>query len=267
MKKKEFREKTLVIASNLVTGLVKKVRVFDTVSSTNTKAKEFARKGEPHGTVLISRAQKKGRGRFDRVWNSPTGGIYFSIILRPDSFTFNEATLMPLWSAVAVSDSLFSYGLHPAIKWPNDVRVNEKKIAGILIESEGMENRLSWVILGIGVNLNTDLNQFPSDLEPKITSVSNELGVMVDYHVFLKQLFYQLDTQYQLYINKDYDTILREWKRYSDTIGRTVRIVTSSGEILGKAWDIDRSGFLVVKTGSGEYKKITTGDCIYLDEL
>ena len=126
MKDTTFIEKTLNFSKNLNIDFVKKIIVFDEIPSTNSEAKKLARKGEEEGTVIITQIQKKGRGRFDRLWESPEGGLYLSIILRPDCSP-NKATLLPLIAALAVSKTINSYDFSAKIKWPNDVRVNEKK--------------------------------------------------------------------------------------------------------------------------------------------
>jgi len=243
---------------------VKKAIMFDEVSSTNSKARELALKGEDEGTIVVAKKQNKGRGRFDRVWFSPEGGLYLSVILRPN-IPPDKTTLFPLIAALAVSKTINYFGLSSKIKWPNDVRINNRKVAGILLESETDENQLKFLVLGIGVNLNIDIEQFPKELKEISTSLSQELNKNVNYQDFLDKLTSFLAMYYKMFLNKDFDKILEEWRKLSDTIGRKVRIVTSSGEIIGKVTDVDESGFLIVITISGEHKKIMSGDCLYLD--
>ncbi len=266
MNEHTFKEKILVFSKSINIDLIKKFVVFDEISSTNIKAKELAQDDGAEGTVVIARMQKSGRGRFDRVWESPDGGLYLSIILKPD-VSPDKTTLLPLVAALAVSTTIRKYGLSAAIKWPNDVRVNKKKIAGILLESDVYKNQLRHVILGIGVNLNIDVNLFSKELKDAVTSLSHELHVTVDYHKFLEDMLSALDIYYTMFINGEFDCIIFEWKKRSDTIDRRVKIVTSSDEILGKAYDVDKSGFLLVITDSGEHKKIMSGDCLYFSEL
>ena len=266
MKNNKFIEKTLELSDYIDINLVKKFIVFDEISSTNSKAKELARNGKDEGTIVIARMQKKGRGRFDRVWQSPDGGLYLSIILRP-KLTPDKTTLLPLVGALAVSKTINLFGLCSKIKWPNDVRINRRKTAGILLESESEEKQVHYVVLGIGINLNIDINRFSKELRNAVTSLSYELNGNVDYQKFLKILLSTFDKYYAMFINRDFDTILKEWKMQSDTLGKRIKIVTSSDEIIGKAYDVDKSGFLIALTESGEYKKIMSGDCIYFDEL
>lgn len=263
MKDTMFIEKTLDFSKNLNINFVKKIIVFNEIPSTNSKAKELAQKGEEEGTIVISRIQKKGRGRFDRLWESPEGGLYLSIILRPDCPP-NKATLLTLVTSLVVSKTINRYDLSSNIKWPNDVRVNGKKIAGILLESEAHENKVEYIILGVGINLNTDTNLLSKKIKFISTSLSEEIGNSVDYYNFLKNLLFNFNKYYKIFLDKKYESILKEWKKQSDTLGRRVRITTSSEQIIGRACDIDQSGFLIVIKDSGKYKKATSGDSIYI---
>jgi len=170
-----------------------------------------------------------------------------------------------LIASLAVSKTINSYDFSAKIKWPNDVRVKEKKIAGILLESEAHENRLEYVVLGIGINLNTDTNLLSEEIRSISTSLSEEIGTSVDYHSFVKKLLFNFDKYYKVFLDKKYDYIIKEWKNQSDTVGRRVRITTSSEQIIGKACDIDQSGFLIVIRDSGERKKVASGDCTYIE--
>lgn len=261
-----FVKKTLDSLKKMDVSFVKNFVVFNEISSTNTKAKELIKENVKDGTIVISRIQKSGRGRFKRFWESPDGGLYLSIILRPD-ISPDKATLLPLLAALAVSKTIGIYGISSAIKWPNDVRVNKRKIAGILLESDVYKNKLRFVILGIGINLNVDMNLFSDEIKDYTTSILSELNTPVDYCKFLENLILTLDKYYSMLKNGEFTCIISEWKDLSDTLNRRVKIITSSEEIIGKAYDIDNSGFLIVITESGEYKKIMSGDCLYFNEL
>lgn len=264
MKKFTFADKTINLSENIDIDFIKKIIILDEVSSTNKKAKELARKGAEEGTIVIAKMQKNGRGRFDRLWESPEGGLYLSIILRPDC-PHNKTTLLPLLVSLAVSQTINSYNIPTKIKWPNDVRVNGKKIAGILLESETTKNKVEYTILGIGINLNIDVNLFSEDIKLISTSISEEIGKSIDYYQFIKYLLINLDKYYRFFLNKKYNYIINEWKNHSDTIGRKVRITTSSKQITGEANDIDQLGFLILNTNFGKQKTITSGDCTYIE--
>jgi len=259
------KQKIFDVIKSIDSKIVQKIIIFDEVTSTNNEAKKLIQNGEEEGTIILALTQKTGRGRFQRIWESPKGGLYFSIILKP-TVSPEKTTLLPLVGALAVSSTLRSYGLSAEIKWPNDVRVRKKKIAGILLESDAYKSHLHYVILGIGVNLNIDINVLSDEIKNKTTSLFQEHHA-VDYVKFLKELLLQLDTYYLLFLNEEYETIISEWKKQSDTMNRRVKIVSSTDEIIGAAYNVDNSGFLLVITDSGEYKKIMSGDCLYFDEL
>ena len=266
MNNSDFIKKTLNFSKKINSCFIKKFYVFDELPSTNAKAKELAQDCKEEGIVIISQIQKKGKGRFKRTWESPDGGLYLSIVLKPN-VSPDKTTLLPLVAALAVSTTISNYGPSSTIKWPNDVRVHKKKVAGILLESDVNENQLHHVILGIGVNLNIDVTLFSSELKDTATSLLHELHAAVDYNKFLENLLLSFDKYYAMFLNDEFDCIISEWKALSDTLDRRVKIVTSSDEIIGKAYDVDRSGFLLVVTDSGVYKKIMSGDCLYFDEL
>lgn len=262
MSENNFVENTQFFSKNLKNPLVKKILAFNETDSTNKKAKELAQKNEPEGTIIIAKIQKQGRGRFNRIWQSPEGGLYFSIILKPKIKT-EKSTLLPLVSALSVCKTIESIcDLDVKIKWPNDVLINGKKICGILLESDSDRNKINFIILGIGINLNIDTNSLSKDFNA--TSLSYEFGINLDFYDFFKKLLMNLDKYYKIFNNHDFNQILFEWKKNSDTIGKKIVIKTSNEEIKGKAFDVDENGFLVIQTDSGEYKKITSGDCLYL---
>jgi BirA family biotin operon repressor/biotin-[acetyl-CoA-carboxylase] ligase len=265
MNSSHFVKKTLKFFNTINLDFIKKMYVYDNISSTNRKAKEFAQKGVEEGTIVIAKYQIKGRGRFDRVWESPEGGMYLSIILRP-SCSPDKTTILPLLSSLVVSETINMYTLSSNIKWPNDVFVHEKKIAGILLESEVIKNKVQYVILGIGINLNTDIRRLSKEIKVRSTSVSEELGICIDYYLFLKHLLNNFNKYYKIFCKEDYTTIITNWKLLSDTIGKRITIKTINKQVTGKAIDIDQSGFLILKINHEKFKKITNGDCIYIEE-
>lgn len=259
---KEIRE----YSKNLPEGFIKKVVVSDSLDSTNSTAKQLAMAGAEEGTLVIAREQHQGRGRFDRVWQSPEGGMYLSLILRP-SISPEKLSLLPFIAGLAVVKAMDSFGLHTTIKWPNDVLANGKKIAGILLESEGVGRTIQYVVAGIGINLNTNLRTLSPDIQPRSTSLLHEKGASVDYLEFLKMILIQFEVFYVLLIHHQYERIIDEWKMHSDTLGKPVRVKTSTEIVQGVAVDVDPSGFLLLRTKGGETKKVYSGDCLYINEL
>jgi len=240
------------------------LHVFDELESTNRFAKECAQHGGLEGTVVLARRQTQGRGRFERVWESPEGGVYLSVLLRPQ-ISPEQTTLFPMLSAVAVSKTLKKFGVSSTIKWPNDVLIRGKKVAGILAESEICGAQVSYIVVGIGVNLNTKLRQLSPSLSSTSTSVFLEKQYLTDYCDFLRVLLSQFAAYYLKLVQNKSSEIVGEWKTLSDTLGKNVRLTTSSGDVIGVAEDIDASGFLLVRTSSGAQHRITSGDCVYFE--
>jgi len=246
-------------------NIIKKIHIFNHIDSTNKKAKELAQNNSKEGTIVISKVQKKGRGRFDRNWESPEGGLYFSIILKP-KITTEKTTLLPLLGALSVYKTIKEItDLNVKIKWPNDVMINGKKACGILLESESDKDQLKYIILGIGINLNNDISSLSKELHSVSTTISNEIGIKLNYYDFFEKLLINIEKYYKLFIQDKHDVLISEWKQNSDTIGRKITINASNEEIIGTAVDIDEFGFLLIKTDNNEIKRITTGDCIYIN--
>jgi len=260
MKETIFVKKTVEFSKNIHIDLVKKLFVFDEIDSTNSTAKEFAQAGAEEGTIIIARKQHHGRGRFDRIWQSPDGGVYLSIILRP-RISIEKISLLPLVTALAVVRTMTLYGLNLNIKWPNDVLVNGKKITGILLESEIKGDEIIYVVVGIGMNLNIDIRNLPLDIQPRSTSMFHELGHPVDYHEFLRTFFMQFEKVYFLFLGHQFEKIIDEWKNNTDMLGKKIRVQTSTETLKGIAFDI------LLRTENGEIKKILSGDCLYLNKL
>jgi len=266
MKESTYVKKTTGFLNKFDFDFVKKPFVFDELDSTNLSAKDLAKAGAEEGTVVIARTQRHGRGRFERSWESPEGGVYLSVILRP-RVPHEKTSLLPFVAALAVAKTINAYGIHATIKWPNDVRVNGRKIAGILLESEGKGPAIDYVVVGIGINLAVDLMRLSTEIQSKSTSLQNEVHHPVDYYEFLKTFFMKFEHFYEIFKGQRYAEIIDEWKMYSDTLGKSVRVKTMTEILQGTAVDVDQSGFLLLWTASGETKKILSGDCLYFDEL
>jgi BirA family transcriptional regulator, biotin operon repressor / biotin---[acetyl-CoA-carboxylase] ligase len=264
MKESLFVKHTTLFLRSL--DFVKNPVVFDELESTNATAKDLAKKGAQEGTVVIARTQKQGRGRFDRRWESPEGGMYLSLVLRP-KVSLEKTSLLSFVGALAVAKTINTYGVHATIKWPNDVRINGRKIAGILLESEAKGSTISSVIMGIGVNLAIDLQRLPAELQMTSTSLQNELHEAVDYDTFLQTFFKMFQHSYVIFQEQRFSDVIAEWKTYADTLGKQVRIQTMTETLQGTAVDVDESGFLLLRTTAGVTKKVLSGDCLYFDEL
>ncbi|MDR5673953.1 biotin--[acetyl-CoA-carboxylase] ligase [Halalkaliarchaeum sp. AArc-GB] len=241
----------------------------ESIPSTNERARRLAAQG--HSDVaVIADEQTHGRGRRDRGWTGPPGGIYASILLCPDRSP-GDAPLFTLAAAVAAVSACEAVGVDAGIKWPNDVIVevdaggdgkkdNEitgrggRKLAGILTETETEDDQLSWLVVGIGINANVDPETLPSGA----TSLSGERGTDIDRRVAIREL---LDRFYEL--ANDPDAVLPAWRERAITLGRRVRVETADGTVEGKAVDVTPPGALVVETSTGP-RTIHAGECSHL---
>ncbi|WP_435332790.1 biotin--[acetyl-CoA-carboxylase] ligase [Haloarchaeobius sp. TZWWS8] len=231
------------------------VEYHDSIASTNSRARELAAEGAEN-VVVVADEQTGGRGRLNRVWNAPSGGVWASILLRPQ-VPPAQVPLLTLAAAVAVTRTAREAGVEAGIKWPNDVLVPigdaDKKLAGILTEMEGEADRVSWVVVGIGVNVDVDVE----DLPETATSVRELVGE-ADRRVFCQRVlehFHDFST--------DFDSILPAWREHAITLGQRVRVETPGGDVVGEAVDVEHPGTLVVETEDGT-KRVSAGDCEHL---
>lgn len=233
---------------------------FSSLPSTNSEAARQAMNGAAEGLVIIAAEQTAGRGRLDREWISPAGaGLYFSVVLRPDS-QIGSLTLLPLLAAIAVHDALVdSCGLTTDIKWPNDILAAGRKICGILAET--IETTLGRaVIVGIGINLTA--NAFPDDLRASAISVEEATGAKPNCERLLSSLVSALTERYKLFQAGDGSAVIRrEWtSRSSYAQGKQVKVSCFNEEFAGTTCGLESDGALRVETDAGEIKIVRAGD-------
>ena len=227
------------------------IEYHDSIDSTNDRARELAKEGEGDVAVLADE-QTGSRGRLDRVWRAPSGGIWLSLVCRPD-FPPANAPIYTLAAAVAATDALATVGVDAEIKWPNDVLVDGKKLVGILTEMEGEADRISWIVVGIGINANVDGEEVPETA----TTVLERVGE-VDRTGLTRELIERFDE-----LRNDPEDVLSAWRVASATLGRRVRVETPGGDVVGTAIDVEFPGTLVVETETGK-RRISAGDCEHL---
>lgn len=248
------------ISHKLGTKIIgRKIYSYETTDSTNDVAHRLAQSGSPEGTVIFSEGQSKGRGRMGRQWLSPKGkGIYLSLILRPD-LSPAEAPKITLVSAVAVALAIRKVThLGALIKWPNDILINDRKACGILTEMSAEVNTVSYIVLGIGINVNTA----KADLPKEATSLKIETGEEVPRVELAQEILRELERQYRIFKEKGFKKIIEEWKGLSHTLGEEVKITCHGRKVEGTASDLDTSGALVVRLDNGFTEHITAGDVI-----
>jgi BirA family biotin operon repressor/biotin-[acetyl-CoA-carboxylase] ligase len=219
------------------------LRALPECGSTNDEAAAWARQGAPHGAVVIADAQTKGRGRLGRVWHSPPGAaLYFSMVLRPQ-VPLQRLPMLTLAAGVALAETVAQQDVVPVLKWPNDVLVDGKKLAGILTESAVQGGRVEHVIVGIGVNLHVD--EFP----PGLNAVSLHRYREVDRTQFAELLSARLLVWVQRFV--DDDGVTAAWKSFADCWGRTLEVSSGREKLRGVAEDLDRDGALLLRTETG----------------
>lgn len=229
--------------------------------STNTYAFRLAEEGEPEGTVIAAESQSAGKGRMGRLWSSPSGvNLYCSIILRPRIAPVNASQITFLSAVAAARAIRLVTPLQPAIKWPNDILINGKKVAGLLNELSAETDGVNFLVLGIGINVNMRSEQFPSDLRHPATSLFIEGGVEVDRTLVLRTLLAELDRLYGLYLDEGYEPVRREWLELCNVMQRRVRVSDNDAGFTGVAVGIDEYGALFVRRDDGREERVLSGD-------
>ena len=231
------------------------------VDSTNTFAVRLAADGEPEGSIVVAEVQTAGRGRLGRKWVAPPNvNILMSLILRPE-IPPQDAPMATLVAGVAVAGALNRhYGLGAGIKWPNDVLVDGKKVAGILTEMSAEPERVRHIVVGIGINVNMPAQAFPRDIRDASTSVMAILGRKVNRAEMLRHILAEFEGCYEALKSTDRRSILERWRGLSCTLGRTVKVSTFAGSMTGTAVDIDEDGRLIVESEDGVRRTVTAGD-------
>lgn len=244
--------KTMYIGKNIVH--------FETIGSTNLKAKELANNGCANGTVIVSEEQVSGRGRLGREWLSPRSkGIWTSIILKPEIPPM-EAYKLTIIAAAAVHCALLENGLSTLIKWPNDIVVDDKKVCGILTEMNAELNSIHSLIIGIGINVNTDLSDLPDELKDKASSLKIVAKRSFNRKSILASLLNHFELLYNDFINTgSIEGSLSICRKYSAVINREVLLIEGSKSTKVKVKDISANGHLIIEDGD-KVREIISGE-------
>ena len=252
------------IAKDLNTEYIgKNLYIYKEVSSTNTIAKFLSMNGVENGTVVISEKQTKAKGRSGKSWESPLGGVWLSIILNPN-VDHSKIPLITLATGVAVAKTLENIGVEdPEIKWPNDIMINGKKVCGILTEAVAKFNTIESVIIGVGIDANLDVEQFPEDLQEGTTTLKEVLGREGNENSLIKTFLEEFEKISEQFIHEGYEDILKEWRKRSYSIGKIVEVrepfnTYYDAYVIG----IGKEGALVVEKIDGTLEKVISGECI-----
>jgi BirA family biotin operon repressor/biotin-[acetyl-CoA-carboxylase] ligase len=226
------------------------------VSSTMDTAKDLARKNCPDFTVVVAGRQTRGRGRLKRQWLSDDGGLYFTMVLRPDIPVLMSSRVNFLASLTLARVLRELFQIDAAVKWPNDILVDDHKISGMLSELEAETDRVLFISIGMGINVNND----PSGVEPGASSLKKIIGREISKKMLLTRFLAEFEGHTK---RADFENVISEWKRYTVTLNRRVKIVTHKEVSEGLAVDVEQDGALVLELADGTRKKIVYGDCFH----
>jgi len=232
------------------------IRWHDSLPSTNDLALRLAEIPVPEGTVIIAEEQTAGRGRLGRAWASPRGGVWLSVILSP-GLPMDKVAVIGLVAGIAVAQAIRkTTGLLARLKWPNDVLVEGQKVVGVLAEAAPGAD---WVVVGIGINVNIAPDALPVAAGYPVTSLSAQLGHMVDREALIRAVLRELDQGYAVLRSSGISGVLRRWREMAETLGRPVRVEMSGATIYGTAFDIDEAGALLVRLDTGAVQRVVAG--------
>lgn len=257
------------ISGQLQTDTVgKTIFSFDEVGSTNEVAFELASKGAPEGTVVIADSQSKGRGRLKRKWISPPGeNLYMSVIFRP-SISSRESPIMTLVAAVALTETLNKQGSDAEVKWPNDILINKRKIAGILSQMQSTGEDVDFVVVGIGANLNMTREEIENEMGGEVaeiaTSLQEALGHEVDRVKLIANLIEQIELWYKKLLRDGTSVVIKGWMERWRAVNSKVLVKCNGETIQGIATGVDENGHLIVEKDDGRTEKVVAGDVILI---
>jgi BirA family biotin operon repressor/biotin-[acetyl-CoA-carboxylase] ligase len=238
----------------------KKIRYLENTPSTIWVGKQMCSEGDVgkmHGMVIIAEEQSGGIGRMGRAWVSPSGGIWITIVLKP-RVPIDHIFMITMAGSIAIAKE---FDLGALIKWPNDIFIGNKKVAGLLLELAAEADSVHYCLLSIGIDVNVPLNQFSPALQKDITSISAEVGHEVDRASFLARILKEFESRYLLIESGEYEAIIREWKSLSCTLENRVQIRTLKNSFEGDAIDIDEFGALIIRKDNGKLERVISGDC------
>lgn len=241
--------------------IAKKVVVFQTLGSTNDFAKRLAQNGEGCGTLILTNEQTEGHGRQGRRWYAPANaGLWFSIILEPTQPT-DMFGLVSLLAAVALAKTIERITLlSPALKWPNDVLINSKKVSGILLESQFSNNRSVSLVLGIGINVNQKQTDFPEEIRQTATSLRAQTKHAIDRVSLLIDFLHNLEYFYLKFNDGNFGLIIDAWKERCPFLGKDISLQQNKDEIIGRFENLDEYGRMALRLHNGQMKYLSAGE-------
>ena len=252
------------IRHNLNTKFIgKQIFYYEALSSTMDKGMQLALGDCDEGTIVVAESQTKGRGRLGRQWISlKYKGIYFSLILRPQIIP-QQASCLTVVIAVSVAEALAMItGVHPQIKWPNDILLNGKKVGGILVEMNAEIDMVKFVVVGVGVNVSFSKTQLPS----QATSLKEEGIEGLERLRLLQEILRRIEGNYVQFSKRGGRSIIEKWRQFTCTLHSRIKVICQKEHVEGEALDIDLDGGLLIRKDSGFVEKVMVGDVVSLKE-
>ena len=264
-------DSTLLLPWEVLDGLQtdiigRKIYYFHTIDSTQNYALKLSQKPHENGSVVIAERQTRGRGRLNRKWISPKGGIWLSILLKPN-FDLSQTSLFPMITSLALSISIEkTLKIKPELKWPNDVTINGKKVAGILIDVAVESNKIDYIIFGVGINFRIK----PSKITNLVKNSKRQYGITTlvkekqkaSAVELVQQFLFEMEQMYNKIMSDSTGKARKEWIKRSSTIGKNIIVTTTTGSVKGKAIGIDETGALLL-SNKGSIHRILSGDITY----
>ena len=233
-----------------------RIHYFESVGSTMDVARDLARKGCPHLSIVVSDLQGEGRGRMRRVWHSDGGGLYFTIVLRLAMPPQHIGRVNFYASSILAETLREDYAVEANVKWPNDILVDGRKLCGMLSEMEAEGEMVTFLNIGIGINVNND----PTLLEPKAMSLKKLLNRPIIRKELLRAYLNRFEQDLDFAMS---EAVINRWKTYNATLGHSVKVVTHNETVEGIAVDVDSDGALLVEQADGTIKRMIYGDCFH----
>lgn len=249
--------KTSILGKNII--------YFDDIDSTNIKGKELAQKDIEDGSLIIAEKQTLGNGRFNRKWVSPSGGLWFSLVLRPN-IPPTEAPKITQIAAAAIYKTLSDFNIDTTIKWPNDIHITDKKLCGILAEMKCDMDQVHYLILGIGINVNIDENDFDESVKSIATSLKIQFNKPFNRNEILSKFLNHFETLYNKFLTDlDLSETISICRDHSNIFGKKAKLITYNKEEIVTCVSLSDNGDLIVKDSSGNEKAVLTGEISFKD--
>ena len=233
---------------------------YDLIDSTNIKAKELAKDNCPHGTLIVAEKQSGGNGRFKRAWNSPAGGLWFTLVLRPHIPT-SEAPKITQIAAACIYKTFNNFNINTKIKWPNDIYLNGKKLCGILGEMNCDMDSINYLVIGIGMNLNLDISVLDEDVQKTATSLKDEYHKDFDRNAILAEFLNCFEMEYDTFSNNlDLKETIEICRNHSNIWGKQAKLITYNKEEIVTCISLSDEGNLIIKDAQGNKMTVLSGE-------